>query len=137
VINSKAESTEEKLKECAGDGKMISKTVWEQLVVLPSLSEFRKWFGFYRRDAKKGHDKDAEYREGKQVMYGKDEVARMKENRTLPFMELMLGCRIDSDCGFWSPKIRQWRKGGEPQGYERKMALPVVKFCWRELRWKR
>jgi hypothetical protein len=97
--------------------------------VLPSLSmrrEFRKWFGFYRRDAKKGQDKDAEYREGKQGMYGKDEVDRMKENGTSPFRELMLGCRIDSDCGFWSPKIRQWRKGAEPPGYERKMALSVV-----------
>jgi hypothetical protein len=119
LINSKAEITEEKLKECAGEGKTISETVWEQLAVLPSLSmrrEFRKWFGFYSRDAKKGQDKDAEYRQGKQMMYGKTEVDRLKENETLPFRELMLGYRIDSDCGFWSLKIRQWRKGGEPKG---------------------
>jgi hypothetical protein len=129
LINSKAEITEEKMKECAGEGKTISETVWEQLAVLPSLSirrEFRKWFGFYRRDAKKCQDKDAEYRQGKQVMYDKDEVDRLKENGTLPFRELMLGCRIDLDCGFWSPRIRQWRKGGEPKGYEKKMTLPVI-----------
>jgi hypothetical protein len=111
LINSKAEITEEKLKECAEEGKTISEIVWEQLAVLPSLSmrrEFRKWFGFYRRDAKKGQDKDAEYRQGK--------VDRLKENGTSPFRELMLGCRIDSDCGFWSPKIRQWRKGGGAEG---------------------
>jgi hypothetical protein len=88
--------------------------------------EFRKWFGFYRRDAKKGRNKDAEYRQGKQVMYGKDEVDRLKENGMSPFRELMLGCRIDSDCRFWSPKIRQWRKGAEPKGYEKKMMLPVI-----------
>jgi hypothetical protein len=110
LINSKAEITEEKLKECAGEGKTILETIWEQLAMLPSLSmrrEFRKWFGFYRRDAKKGQDKDAEYRQGKQVMYGEDEVDRLKENETSPFRELMLGCRIDLDCGFWSPKIGQ------------------------------
>jgi hypothetical protein len=68
LINSKAEITEEKLKECAGEDKTISETVWKQLIVLSSLlmrREFRKWFGFYRRDAKKDQDdKDAEYRQG-------------------------------------------------------------------------
>jgi hypothetical protein len=129
VINSKNETTVEKLKECSVAGKSISETVWAQLAVIPSLSmrrEVRKWFGSYRRDAKGGDDKDAEYREGKMPMYGKDEIDRPKDFGTTPFKEVIMGCRIDSDCAGWSPKIRQWRKGGEPVAYERTMALPVV-----------
>jgi hypothetical protein len=129
VINSKDEITAEQLKECSAAGKSISETVWAQLAVIPSLSmrrEVRKWFGFYRKDAKSGDDKDAEYREGKILMYGKEEINRLKEFGTTPFQEMIMGCRIDLDCAGWSPKIRQWKKGAEPGGYERKMALPVV-----------
>jgi hypothetical protein len=129
VINSKDEITAEQLKECSAAGKSISETVWAQLAVIPSLSmrrEVRKWFGFYRKDAKSGDDKDAEYREGKMLMYGKGEIDRLKEFGTTLFKEVIMGCRIDSDCAGWSPKIRQWKKGAEPGGYERKMALPVV-----------
>jgi hypothetical protein len=99
VINIKNEITAEHLKECSAAGKSISETVWAQLAVIPSLSmrrEVRKWFGFYRKDAKSGDDKDAEYREGKMLMYGKEEINRLKEFGTTPFKEVIMGCRIDS-----------------------------------------
>jgi hypothetical protein len=68
----------------------------------------------------------AEYREGKMLMYGKEEIDRLKESGTTPFKKVIMGCKIDLDCAGWSPMIRQWRKRGEPVAYERKMALPVV-----------
>jgi hypothetical protein len=129
VINSKDEITVKKLKECSAAGKSISETLQAQLAVIPSLlmrREVRKCFGFYRRDAKGGDDKDAEYREGKMLMYGKEEIDRLKDFGTTPFKEVIMGCKIDSDCAGWSPKIRQWWKGGKPVAYKRKMALPVV-----------
>jgi hypothetical protein len=79
VINSKDEITVEKLKECSAAGKSILETVWAQLAVIPSLSMMRevwKWFGFYRRDAKGGNDKDAhcgvQGRENADVWEGRD-----------------------------------------------------------------
>jgi hypothetical protein len=93
--------------------------VWAQLAVIPSLSmrrKVRKWFGFYRRDAKGGDDKDAEYMEGKMLMYGKEEIDRLKDFGTTPFKEVIMG--VQNRLGLWGmePEDKAVEEGGGAGG---------------------